>query len=1084
MAPSPDALGNNTNNPDLPPKPFKATSQDEYSLAVRESSEDFIGLRKMLVVAPLARSAKLLAGGGGYASLSGDSFRDSIFASILEQQEKSGKSSAMDLLAVDDASNGLPSEEHANSMASSSPMGKQNGEGSWEKFNSLLLRFLNNYQRQVRSTEEHRQQQQILRHSSVGRANLQQQQRDKRQNRRQSVGDEHQVNRIDTITSTSLDEQLDAQQHPSVTKNLITFACLARDGNPMQNLTFEWSFNQARLPESHVFDSISSSKSRDTLDARPSLLYANENQTLVINLIRRLDTKTSLNPFQLSLLTLDVSTGDLMPTPYGRNRPFKTRSASHYRVTRQASGPSTLPRPIAAPMIRSGAMSSGSGSGNELPLPFGGQVNSIELSGDNWQEQLGQLLRCSISNQVGQSDSCPVQVNLQERARQRAAAATSGSGSGSSLIEFAKWRFTPSLAHKSLLIVSVLIGCSLILFVTFTLLLNPHLKSLHLPAGRELSRRLSIKSSRTGRHQTEAGSSVSGKVESGTQSTSSQKSSVLGLLGNGDSSLQDSSQASSSSTTNSNSDDDLVHHQMRHQVVAGGALDTIISSNQYQQRLGPFQRHDQARMSHQATSSTMMMAPPYDRPKDRFSYHEQCNNHERSVDNAESPSLRATITTGSRLLSNLRQLSKFKTNHQSNQRQQHHRVADFTGANDLSKSLHLKTVSSSETNTTGLSALDGYDLSGLVSPQLGATTQHTLQPLESPSSFGLSLSRQHQQQHRSSLRPSHPGFSRNSRPQSYHQQQPHYIYNDSQQVTYSNMIDQQQPQKPYDAMEEFMRQRGIDTSFNENQFIKGGQHYGNDNQNQYFDHHYPTYQRPPPPPPPASKPPLHPRQHSAATAAATSNATSLYRASNSKLSGQSRPQVAARSFKQHEHPFNLDSSQMSAATMDNRFSMPSYLATDGQQMTFTAGPQAPLPTVSGNHYLQSMGGNTIDSHLSRMAIERVAYQASGHLVEQQRQQLTYANGNFPLAGHYDDATTILNSHLQDLTASSASEHIYDLNAYATPEQTPARQIKLGNNQLNNQTHQATATTIASTESERPRVSKLIQSFDHQRNLEI
>lgn len=166
-----------------------------------------------------------------------------------------------------------------------------------------------------------------------------------------------------------------------------------------------------------------------------------------------------------------------------------------------------------------------------------------------------------------------------------------------------------------------------------------------------------------------------------------------------------------------------------------------------------------------------------------------------------------------------------------------------------------------------------------------------------------------------------------------------------------------------------------------------------------------------------SGPPVYPRTH---------QSTALYRS----LMDNNRPTIVARS--SHRHLLASNTGTQPYPQLNNRFSMPSYHQALGMN-------EVPISNVG---YM-----DTIDSHLNRLTNTVV----NGHYLNQ---NTAYANA------------LQSNSYTQEMynNQNQSVEHIYDVNAYATPEQTPQRRP--------DSISQAQPAT-----SERPCVSQLIQTFN-------
>lgn len=992
------------------------------------------------------------------------SFRGSIFQTILnDKRELKDK----DALLHDD--NDPMGNDSGTNVNQNSPLGVSNYSGlqhlnerlrsnsgdSWDKFNALLLKFLNNYMKQVKLTEEQRNLYDDM------------QSRDKRQSRRTSSSSIHSrsdqgesnVPKVSPGNQNDINYNIMMNSLPGE-KNLLTFACLAQDGNPMNNLTFDWTFNSMSLPESEqaksapAFNAHTDNDLIDNLDnllapnteTRPVLIYSNENSTLSIQLIRRLDTRTTLNPFQLSLLTLNVIVN---------NDQQKQDQANNQRPTRQTNHKNIGPQ-LRAPVVKNRYQSFYNNlKSSSNPTDNGGvhiahEFDSIklpanlELNQDNWQQQLGLLLKCTVSNQIGTSESCPATINLQERL------ARSGAQTGSSLYEFAKWRM-PSLAQKSLLIISLMVSCMLILFATFALLIGPYLKSLQL-AG-------------LGKRQDGGAGGGQCLKDDGTntgQSTSSQKSSVLGLLGNGDSSLQTSSDDDCSGRSNNHHHMDLtrVNNNQQPQGIANDSYDDRMNGA-IMNRLGAidYDRPRSGRLIYQpgnlneqlSSSSSMSAAYP--------SGHYLQGNNNLSTESGQPVDSLAKGSAGGRLLASLRFKSlstKFKVD----------RIADLpsitgrlggAGVQNQQQSLHTKNMSNSETTTTGLS-INGLDTAGQT---LASTATNATNHLRSSSHFGAPNLRHSHHFGRPTGRPGDHYMYRDAYGhQLNHDHQTNHLNSSSM---YSNMMPTINGE-PMNAMDEFLRRRGLTTSTPapvpapydyDSQSLSRNQaaiSYSLQ-QNQYK---------------PRAKPPVHPRTMASSSSRANSSST-MYRPT----------EVARTSIPQPLHHHNYQQQLFSPSTLGR-----AALAQVGPQYAFTKtgfqsygnDPMNPAPT---NRL------DTIDSHLDRLPVDSLAlglytnqmmnndHGISHHqhqLPPSSDHQMAYANTLEIGSNTYNPN---LYNHAQVMASGQnhqSAEHIYDVNAYATPEQTPLRRP----NSIHNGQQDPTLP-----ESERPRVSQLIQSFNSQ-----
>lgn len=1006
---------NDIENNFIKTRPFKATANDEYSI-VHETSGDFIDLRKILVVAPLLN--RNLQGTEPHSDMS---FQGSIFQTILnekrdkEEQEQDTIESNRNrvfkdkdalLHSEDKNENNLlfvSNSQHHNNKSNEHSAQNIKLEDYWDKFNKILLKFLNNYVKQVKTDLE----QQIIetsnRVNNKGSGNT-------RQNRRSSVLSSDQP----SLTENKSDWP------DGSTRNLLTFACMAQDANPMSNLTFEWSFGSTNLPETSTgLESVESLNpevsSSEQESSKPLPIYVNENNTVQVNLVRRLDTKSILNPFQMSLLTLDVI---VVESSFGqpRNQPLT-------RITRQVSHDnSILNRTLqnqspGAPVIKKrhqalyNSLKGNQNNNNNVQFahdfdtkPFS-LAPATELTVKNWQEKIGNLLKCTATNQIGISDICLVKVNLAERLKSQASSS-----------EFAKWRM-PSLAQKSLLIISILIGCILIIFVTSALLFGPHIKGLN------LSKR--------------DGSGMCKEETNTGQSTSSQKSSVLGLLGNGDSSLQGSSDDDSSARLNHHENENRILHETRLLNNTGDTSMNRATPNGYQ-------HHNQL-----LRESNMNYDEPRGLQQDpsRLIYHpnqfndmsrDTCEIHQYHHTEARLPTnqLSETMTSpdsktlqesaGGRFLSNLnfKSLSKFRVDRISD-------LSNFKSRLENQKNFHTRNLSNTETNTTGLSTsiLDSSEPSlKKDSPNLPASPSFSRPSNLRRSHTGYKLPNQHQQQEliNRQLDSSYYLYNQNglqTEPDLHLTQ----VSNSRKLLatnltpirpTYSNMGINNQAS----VLEEFVGRRELDPLPQQNDNDSFFRSYSVRNQTAgqplYLvknDLNYIPQQ--------TRGPPVYPR----------TNQLSAFYTTNSK---DIRLPVSIRPSHRHLPAMNPDQQQFQSR--DNRFSMPAY------NQSFNSNGY-PTPTVS---YM-----NTIDSHLNRM-VDNIAMSQYTN----QEQNIAYAN-----AAEVNPYGQDVYNDITATTQNSTTEHIYDTNAYATPEQTPMRTPININQQVSG--------------NERPRVSQLIQTFN-------
>lgn len=999
----------------LPARPSGANREHEYSM-LRENSEDYISLRRTLVMSPIFTKIPFET----QNSLDSDpevNFRGSIFQQILtDRPSNSSNNNGFLGIIKESLIQGEDKNELNDQLDNSRPIApsRSRSEDSWDRFNSLLLRYLNSYMHQVKTASFEYDLARVAAHDINIEAKLKQ----SRRSSRGGVG-------LDEAAKQSSDHETVSANTGS--SNLLTFACLARDGNPVGNLSFDWMFGSSSLPEAEEFESpllptdkrttsgragVTGSQRRTT--TKPVLLYSNVNSSLSVILVHRLDTKLNLNPFQLSLLTISVV---IEPT---------SRFTTSDRIERQASLNKSITHSFGrAPVIKNRFQASlepikpAHSGGNFDNIQFANDFemkayNSfpstptalpIELSESNWQEQIGNLLKCSITNQIGSSDLCHARVNIAQRLRSKANESS----------EFAKWRM-PSLSNKSLLIISILLGCTLVVFATSALLFGPHLKSLNFK-----------KDSNEGASE---GTSTG-------QSTSSQKSSVLGLLGTGDS-LPTSSDDDGSARLNS-------------QVVNTRGID--LGSMTASEQLLSKQMNDMKQTIHQHQSGTS----GYDRPRygpsrdshstfeegafneattDRYlscvsdRYNRFMTNQQLSARTCQSnrSSLEAKgsfSSAGSRLLANLglKSFSKFKVDRISD-------LSNFSSRADQMRSLHAKTISNTETSTTGLSGsvMDSDQSLKLTSPAPSNSPVFFAGPRESRHSYtGFKRSDYlNQTLNRSTIvdkcysdRSANGPFD--TKLGSYHNSELSFA------PTYSNLP----VNHVRDAMEEFIKRRDPEyhlncqqNQINSSAFIRSQstkiQSYAQND----LSVQYPNQLR--------VKPPIYPRAHQLST---------FYKPIVDDF-------ILPATFARVPHQVSKDIDCHYNHPIPNRFSVhnigPAYHAN-----------QLLMPSASSYSTSVSSSATQHQQHLGSYAPVSVSL---GAYTDQNTHE-TYASTLNPQPG------LPVTGRQQVLV-----EHIYDVNAYATPNQTPLRtNPNKGTNQQNDN----------SETSERPRVSQLIHSFNTQ-----
>lgn len=1033
-------------------KPAKATNHDEYAI-VRETSEDFITLRKKLVLSPLLNRQSSRDEQGSELS-----FKDSIFQSILYDkgsQSDGGetlKSSSSDqynrvaLTKYRDALANLDTKSDTNNQLDNmlvvdGKLRQNDGGHSWNRFNSLLLNFLNNYMKEVKIFEE----QLLINNESNNLASNANQQLTRR-----SSSNQQSTNEGDGISlAPKGSNELTGKEN---TRNLITFACMAQDGNPMSNLTFDWSFGSTNLPEtdepfmSSPANHAEQPKDRKDPLIKPQLVYVNDNYTLQVMLVRRLDTRSSLNPFQMSLLTLNIVVEPLASLGGPANRATRQSEFSPANRTSSLNNHSNLiPR---APVIRGRqpahynslkAVANQNSISNNNNIQFARELemrpynlgailqNGIDLNEENWQEQISNLLRCTVTNRIGTSEVCHARVNLAERLKSSTSASS----------EFAKWRM-PSLAHKSILIISITVGCMIVVFVTFALLISSYIKNLNLKGSGDL---------RCCKQETNTG-----------QSASSQKSSVLGLLGNGDSSLQSSSDDDSSARLNHH------HHHLQHNHAHHHHAQDNLNLCQNRTRLD---LRDSSLTSQTLThSESRESSANYDQPRGLHEppavYHNSAGFNERTPDRVNNETLDSynyrnelasvrlpmsqdsqilnapdlnnqNISTRGRLLANLKSLSKFKVDRISD-------LTNFPSRVSSIRAIHTKNVSSSGTNTTGLSvsAFDSDLNHKLESPQSSGSPTFFEAPVQPQNYFSYKAQQMGESFYHMHTQNGLLNDPDDSTAKLQMQLNSQRLLNSNLAPAYSNMINN----KSLSPLDEYIRQRELDpltveqnnsTTFYRSQSNRN-HHLNSSNpqpmylmRNDLSQFHPQQVNR---------GPPIYPRSNQAST---------LYKL---RLAEEAlRPSATARSAsRQIIDSSSAGNPQQYQSSRVNRLSVPS------NNQSFTARP-SDIPPVSTLSYM-----NTIDSHLNRVSDTIAVSQYPGN---HQNLATTYvntaANGNDSNGqqGAYNSETGLLNQ---------SAEHIYDTNAYATPEQTPMRA-------------NLTENRIQIEERERPRVHHLIQTFN-------
>lgn len=845
----------------------------------------------------------------------------------------------------------------------------------WTKFNSILLDYMNNYMSLLREQE-----------NRLNKANRTATSRDVRDIR--SSFSTKQNRRSSQQSTTNMEDFIEG-------KNLLTFACLAQDGNPLNNLTFDWFIGSKIIPENiddySTTEDINSKHPRRSLQATQVVndqlgdistnnqiqIYSNENITVLMNVVKRHDTGHSLNPYKMSLLTVNVI---IYPTKTSRNLELQAdpivrhsveqREASNYNEHVRSRSSMNGPKGIRDTKHHMRASGQDLNDGLQFANDYGVEIKSTtsksywnplsELNEKVWLQQIDNSLKCKITNQIGKSDVCHVRVNIEERFRIRQEASS----------EFARWRM-PSFGQKSLLIIGTLVCCALSIFAISALLISPYVRNFKTNKDEAQSR---------ANHQ------ANNRHEQGStgQSTCSQKSSMLGLLSsNGDSSIQGSSDDDNSARLHNR---DGINQVNRQQLTDIGRP---ISQVCYPHHL------DSRKLGNRGELD-------YDLPRSNLKYETTLNDTVRETIPPLQIQLSKNHSTAprNRLLGNLsfKSLTKFKVD----------RISDIASKMENLKYIYGKTGSNSDTNTTSMST------NGLGSE----TSIKKTSPTSTESSTFFSPSSHHQQ--------CNSGFL-----QVRGRDDPHYKFNqnglqtDSDSTimqlnsqildpssithTYSNLYNGQHSGP--NVLDEFMRQRDINSSFeNEDQSASSffrSQSMRTNVTGQPMHQFYPAMVN--------RGPPIHPRaRHPVDPYASTMGLP---------------PPVSVRK------PYQKQMSDLNYNIQNypsNRFSMPQY----NQSYDGIGDTQIVIPHFNYR--------DTIDTHLNRMAdsVTMSRYANPSQLVSE-RGPISYDNSN-----------------------NYSNEHIYAVNAYATPEQTPVRRR---NSFSQNQTFG----------SERPSVSQLVQTFSSQ-----
>lgn len=1066
-----------------------ANKNEEYAL-VSESSDDFVDLRKLLVMSPLLSAGMLTR---HQQSADKFSLSASLFGAMLEAAQTASANKKFSGRELETSSalipNGADSKEDAtwNSLESNEPNGlaaaaAERPQDAWTKFNGVLLKYLNDYSHLIKLDEKRRlragagptmtdrrnqlekRHEQLRRSSSSSRAPLN---TDHSQPSAPAANDDLGAaadGRQPAAPSNRLEEEQTVRR-----TSMLTFACMAHEANPMSNLSFEWYFGAVRLAAaSQTADFGDTAPDGAQTDQRPqeTTIYSNANESLSIVLTRRLDSGAALSPFQVSFITVSVIAADepqasssstQWPAPQSSGVPNNnsragTRNRSFYQAAN--SGEQQSKRRAA----------SASDPGQREPAEI-----AVEISEFNWRERLAQLLSCSVSNSVGTSDACYVRP-LDRNALRRRKLLDELAGASSSQI--AKWRM-PSLAQKSVLIISLLIGCSLIVFATFALLLGPHLRGLPVV---QKKRRLDGERDHIHSGASTSSTATTAKDQDQDQntihtanSTSSQKSSVLGLLGNA------AEQSFPSGSSSSGSGDDDSTNRLNHQLQASRAdeLTRTAAVGQFDYDL------PRAAQSSSTAGRKLVYQPDAGTTSGEHQIGGCYENYRFHYDSEQQRAKLNASSTGNRILASLK--SKFKVQD---------RIADLPSGR-WSGLLHARNVSSSETATTGLS-LEKSFASEMSRPnstmqtsqqQANRTLQHSLGvPVNLRHSYAGARPSQHR----------HLAYKQPANALTMAKSGPYYpttatttaqetksgssldeaTYNRLLQLNSQVLIKQaaglmasstmQQQREPLDAMDEFMRRRGFDTlanSFEQNQLGDSALAYGSQSirnqsssiyalRNDLIQLTTTTSKMPA-----RAKPPVYPR-------AAPSYGSLALQPQNYPIPAVYKPRPVPAA------PATRNSQQMF------RHQNSSSAAFEHNLVTPYSEPNASLI----QNGLAQHQFDTIDTHLNRFSTADTATALAYYNTGDQH-QLAYANmldsdqqafyNQHDHFGGLPSQTAMTNSNNQSV------EHIYDMNAYATPEQTPARRP------VATTASQSIAGRLdqSNSESERLRVSQLIQTFN-------
>lgn len=1089
----------------------------------------------------------------------------------------------------------------------SSNLRNNKGGDSWNKFNELLLKFLNDYSNQVRQMPASMS-------SPSGR-------RDKRRSSKWSSSTDgaqapagansptlhHQrqqpiQSRMDTSNAlasntTATPAAAAATVTSTAIKNYLTFACMAQDGNPMNNLTFDWYFGSMRLPASMIeattttpmmmsnSSNVASAATAPTESRPPMLVYSNSNGTLQILLQRRLDTRQQLSPFQMSLLTINVislqnhyypdqrqsapdtnkqqETGGNInrsqrqspsSTPSTHSvRPNANINTNRYQSMQQQHGnnlqfANELLDSIASDGL-SAAAASTTNNNRQRPAILMDNImpNSIldnlhhhhvELNEFNWQDKLGQLLKCTVSNQIGTSDACEAHINQAERRRHFNDLAGGGSSASSSFYEFARWRMLPSLAQKSLLIISLLVACTLIVLATFALLMGPQMHLLQLAASMGALRRFKTTTTTTTSSTSSSSSASSDNSGLGTNTTggaddgintghssgSSQKSSILGLLGSTGATSSGNASGGECSFHGSSDDSDSNNH-----------LSSLQQQQQQQQKHGrqlpvdvnPFRMRElNIRSSANRTALMMLrdhqqsMSGDYDKPRQSSSTSEhkpkliyrpgESGGYFSSIRGSAAttstdPRWKQSLgATGNRILASLRlkpMNNKFKID----------RIGDHT--------LHSRNISET-TATTGLSVQLGGDPAAsvdevsMISPAMdhsmvtGAGKQQGSvfgMPNWRHSYSGFTQSRA-PPTHRPPQQPNMDAFYANSRTIAGEQRNQRasssgwpLLDNGSDSSTSStnvqnanrtmmqlsskalnataNLVNEQrlhqQQQMMPNAMDEFLRKRGLDTSpdglLDHHQQLSGSQTLIRNQSRQMFAlrndlisatanristiHEHETHnQLINPVNNNKLKPPIFPRSNTMMTGNGGGGVGSSFNASSHLMMPAARSQVL--------DSWNVEAQQNSLSSTSSHYHNTALLTRQNYTDDFSL-LNHNQPAASHHHHQHQIESYNIHQQQQRQS-SNMNFASYANTIDLNNHASRaaydpYSNNNVDCANIIQAYQVPYNPYASTPTANyqptstnrNLTEHIYDLNAYATPEQTPLRSARPQQQQVDN-----------------------------------